>query len=81
MSDGRFAPVMVNTQVNTDWRLLDDYLRKPMCDSSVNTQPILFGLPKPQTCTAQMQTEPMINEAGIPEEPEPAVIAHMPVTA
>jgi len=54
VSHGRFEPMMIHTTVNTDRKLLEEYLKKPMVDSSMNTQPILFGTPKPLTCSAQI---------------------------
>lgn len=72
---------MVNTQVNTDRGLLDAYLNKPTVDSYTNTTPIHIITPKPETVSAMMQTEPMINEHGAPEDPYPMRAAYEPQTA
>jgi hypothetical protein len=65
--------------VNTDRKLLDDYLKKPTAECSTNTTPIIIGEEKPRTMSIMMQTEPMVNEL-IPEEPMPATSAYEPVT-
>ena len=48
VTDGRFEPTMVDMPGQTDANLLDDYLKKPMNDSAVNTMPIIFGDAKPK---------------------------------
>ena len=52
VTEGRFEPTMVNTQVNTDARLLDEYLNKPKVDSGTNTAPVIFGEERPKTYSA-----------------------------
>ena len=43
---------MVDTHVNTDGRLLEDYLSKPKVDSGTNTAPVIFGEERPVTYSA-----------------------------
>lgn len=80
VTEGRFEPKQVDTQVNTDRKLLDEYLKKPTAESSAMTTPIIFGEEKPRTASVMMQTEPMVNEL-IPAEPLPATLAYEPETA
>ncbi len=80
VTEGRFEPRQVDTQVNTDRKLLDDYLKKATAECSTNTTPIIFGEQKPRTSSIMMQTEPMVNEL-IPKEPMPAELAYEPTTA
>ena len=81
ITEGRFEPQLVDTQVNTERKLLDDYFKKPTVDSGVNTAPIIFGEEKPRTHSTMIQTEPMVDELGVPEEPRPAQAADEPATA
>jgi hypothetical protein len=59
---------MVNTHMNTDGHLFQDYLKKEVREVNVGTDPILFGTPTPEMCTIMVQTEPQIDEYT-PEEP------------
>lgn len=72
---------MVDTHVNTERVLLDEYLKKPKVDSAINTAPVIFGSPRKPTASAMIQTEPIINEYGLPDEPLVGLVAHEPVTA
>ena len=80
VTEGRFDPKQVDTQVGTDMKLLEDYMKKPTVDSGTNTTPIIIGTEKPITASIMLQTEPMVDEVGIPVEPEPASLAYEPTT-
>lgn len=67
--------------MNTDKNLLEEYLKKPKNDSGVNTAPVIFGKEKPKTYSALIQTEPLVNEYAVMDEPLLNSMAHEPETA
>ena len=69
---------MVDTQVNTDKYIFESYLKKPMKEQNMNTEPVIFGTPKPEMSSAMVQTEPQIDEHGCPAEPIPLTTANEP---
>lgn len=69
ITEGRFEPAMVDTQVNTDRRFFDEYLKKPSKEMNVGTDPIIIGTPKPEMATTMCQTDPMIKDVNEMEEP------------
>ena len=60
---------------------MEDFFRKPMADMSVNTQPIIFGDSKPRMQSVLIQTQPLVDESGLLDEPEGAPMGHEPTTA
>ena len=72
---------MVDTQVETDFHLVEEYVRKPKKDFGGNTTPIIFGKPPPLMLSALVQTEPVVDEHNNLEEAEVAVQAEEPITA
>jgi len=47
VTDGRFEPEMIDTQVNTELKLLEDFMKKETNDFGGNTVEVIFGTPKP----------------------------------
>ena len=72
---------MVDNQVETDGRLLEEYVKKPKKDVDTNTTPIIIGKPPPLMLSALIQTEPLVDEHNNLEEHEPAVQAEEAITA
>lgn len=79
ITEGRFEPVMVDTQMNTDRKFLDDYLKKPSKEMNVGTDPIIIGTPKPEMATTMCQTDPMIKDDKDLGEPISLIVSHEPV--
>ena len=46
----------------------------------MNTAPVIFGTEKPKMLSTMIQTEPLVNEYGIPDEPIAVYRAHEPET-
>lgn len=51
-----------------------------MHDVDVNTGPVIFGEPKPRMESIMVQTEILIDESNLPDDPEPANTAYEPAT-
>lgn len=81
ITEGRFEPMMVDNQVNTDRKFLDDYLKKPSKEVNVGTDPVIIGTPKPQMATIMVQTDPQINDDEGGEEPQTLLASREPVTS
>jgi len=60
---------MFNAGIGTDSRLLDDYFMRSMHDADVNTGPVIFGEPKPRMRSCMVQTEVVLDESNLPDEP------------
>ena len=60
---------MVDTQVNTEQHLFQDYIRKPVKEQNMNTEPVSFGSPKPEMVSCMIQTEMQVEEWGMIDEP------------
>ena len=75
VTEGRFEPQMMNQGLNTDSKLLEAYFAKSMHDADVNTGPVIFGEPKPRLESIMVQTEILIDETNMHDDPEPATTA------
>lgn len=69
VTDGRFEPEMIDTQVNTELKLLEDFMKKETNDFGGNTVEVIFGTPKPIMTSILCQTEPEIKTDRCPPEP------------
>ena len=49
---------MIDNQVNTDRKFFDEYLKKPVKDVNIGTDPIIIGTPQPEMLTTMVQTDP-----------------------
>ena len=47
ITEGRFGPIMVDTQINTGNDLLQDFMKKPVVDMGVGTTPVHIGVKRP----------------------------------
>ena len=81
VTEGRFEPIMIDTHVNTDRKLLDSYLKKETKEQNFNTEPVMFNDSKPVMSVAMVQTEPQIDEHEMPAEPTPVDTAQEPLTS
>ena len=81
ITEGRFGPIMVDTQINTGNDLLQDFMKKPVADMGVGTTPVHIGGKRPLMVSLQIQTEPLVEEFFQRDEPCVATVAHEPITS